>query len=168
MKPVKDYEDFYLVSPDGRVFSLRNGSREICKKIAPNGYVTVRLFKHGKISQFYLHRLVAQHFLSDDASDLEVNHINGVKTDNRVENLEWCTHAENMKHAKKLGLMKGPPIKLGESNQTSKLTESQVKQIRFLSIVQRTPQREIAKMFGVSKSLITPIVRGDIWRHVNG
>lgn len=72
-----------------------------------NGYKFLRLYKDKKGSSVYVHRLVAIAFLPNPENKRTVNHINGDKSDNRVENLEWATHGENNAHAILTGLNKG-------------------------------------------------------------
>lgn len=111
-KDVKDYEGLYQISNLGRVKSLPrtrigNGTPYITKeKILNNslgatgGYYRVQLCKTPKQHKmFYVHRLVANAFLVKIDGKEVVNHINGIKTDNRVENLEWTTIEENLQHA---------------------------------------------------------------------
>lgn len=100
--------DNYLISSMGRI---KNDSGAILMPhLNPNGYLTVRLYKNGKHYSKYIHRLVAETFLINNQTDLQVNHINGNKTDNRVCNLEWCTASENIRHAMNNGLF--TPYKL--------------------------------------------------------
>lgn len=98
-KPVEGYEGLYEVSNEGRVRSLNyNRTREIRilrPDITKKGYLKVGLCKNGKQKKFLVHRLVAQAFVPNIFSLNEVNHINEVKTDNRVENLMWCDTKEN-------------------------------------------------------------------------
>lgn len=109
-KDIKGYEGLYQVSNLGRVRSFpRRGTHtnkiHILKPgINHKGYLQVGLVNKGKSHSYKVHRLVADAFIQNLNRKEQVNHINGVKTDNRVENLEWCTNKENMKHAWKMGL----------------------------------------------------------------
>lgn len=102
-KIIKDFEN-YEVSTNGDV---RSKSREGTKGgiIRPffdrrkGGYLKVHIYKNGKQYQPLIHTLVARAFLPRIEGKTEVNHINGVKTDNRVSNLEWCSRKENINHA---------------------------------------------------------------------
>lgn len=121
-KPVKGYEGFYEVSSEGRIKScsrsIWNGHQFFVSKekiLRPNivtrGYCQVKLSKDGgKTHCFVVHRLVAEAFLPNtNKSFNQINHINGIKTDNRICNLEWCDNSLNQKHAYKLGLRTPSP-----------------------------------------------------------
>lgn len=71
------------------------------------GYMRVGLKSNNKSRDYLVHRLVAQTFIPNPKNKRYVNHKNGNKEDNRVDNLEWCTHKENMQHAVRTGLSKG-------------------------------------------------------------
>lgn len=113
--PIEGYEGYYQVSSYGRVRSVdrtvrfRNGhTRHYTGKVLMlryhNGYAMVNLNKNGQLREHYVHRLVAENFLLHFKGKDWVNHINGIKSDNRVENLEWCTPGENNEHARNTGL----------------------------------------------------------------
>lgn len=106
--PIKEYEKQYEINKDGIVRSLhkKNPHLIIANKIDRGGYISVRLSKNGISRTKLIHRLLAETYIPNELSKPEVNHINGIKTDNRIENLEWVTHAENVKHAYDIGLIK--------------------------------------------------------------
>ena len=124
-RDVKGYEGLYQVSNLGRVKSLGNSKtrKERILKNAKNttGYLQVNLCKEAKAKATKIHRLVAQAFIGDIPKGMVINHINGIKTDNRVENLEICTCSHNIKEAFRLGLEKPPFLgKFGEANKTAR------------------------------------------------
>lgn len=107
VKNLMGYEGLYLIDSIGNVVSCprQQGSRFVSQykilgtKINRLGYKEVALSKDGKTKTVLLHRLIAMHFVDNPANLPCVNHINGIKTDNRIENLEWCTRSQNTKHA---------------------------------------------------------------------
>lgn len=117
-RPIRGYEGIYDVSNCGRVRSLsrvvNNGSphgRKLPDKILlpgklKDGYLGVSLNRDGTCKYFKIHRLVAQAFIPNTDNKPYVNHKDGVKTNNVASNLEWCTQAENMRHAYNNGMIK--------------------------------------------------------------
>lgn len=109
-KDIEGYEGLYQVSNLGRVKSLDRlvktninnveerlfRGKELSYDIGKNGYVYVCLFLNGKGKRKSIHRIVAEAFIPNPDNKPQVNHINTIRADNRVENLEWCTHTENM------------------------------------------------------------------------
>lgn len=113
-KDIKGFEGLYQVSNIGRIKSIdryiRNkwGSLTLCKEhiLKPrtddDGYYRIGLYKDGKYKSFGLHRLVSEAFIPNPNNLPCVNHKNEIKTDNRVENLEWCTNSYNLNYGHRL------------------------------------------------------------------
>ena len=96
-KDIKGYEGLYEISDSGRI---RNSRGKILKQsIGTSGYYTTHLYNHTKRQTVMAHRLVAKTFVPNPENKREVNHINGNKTDNRAQNLEWVTPRENITHS---------------------------------------------------------------------
>ena len=103
---IKGFENRYEITKDGKVFFHKDNVRTE-RKLVPdkNGYMTINIKKEGKTFCKKIHREVGKTYISPFDGE-HINHINGIKSDNRVENLEWCTNFENMKHMRELGLKK--------------------------------------------------------------
>ena len=121
--------------------------------ISKNGYLQT-VFS-GKTH--YIHRLVAQKFIPNPENKPTVNHINGVKDDNRVENLEWNTSKENLRHAFKTGLKGMSQLK------RRKLTMEQAREIRNKYVPRKYTQQMLADEYGISFQKISRIIRGEIY-----
>ena len=173
-KSIKDYEESYEISSHGRIRSLKrivhckNGRKlKIKESILEGttdscGYHRVNLCKKGINQSVSVHRLVALSFIKNIEGKPEVNHIDGNKKNNRIDNLEWCTHIENSVHAFKTGLMDD---RVGENNVASKLKEADVVEIKKL-IKAGCTQKSIAGKYNVTSSTIGMISNGTNWRHV--
>jgi len=162
---IAGYEQYYKISNLGRlkrVLHRKNPCNTLIDGIIhPNGYCKLALTINGKTKQFYTHRLVALAFIPNPENKKQVNHINGIKTDNRVENLEWVTSKENINHSWENGLSK--PIN-GVLNGNSVLTEKDVLEIR--KIGSTMTQKEIGKLYGVNHQAIYKILKRTRWKHI--
>lgn len=122
---IPEIKDYYTITSDGLIYSDNSGLMKTRDR-AGTDYQIINLSKlDGSKRTFRVHRLVMMAFNPvENMNELEVNHIDGNKKNNKIENLEWCTASENQIHAFKTGLNK--PRK-GEESNFSKLTEDDVK-----------------------------------------
>ena len=175
-KDVVGYEGKYQVSNMGNVRSLdhlvkRNNGRLQSNKgklLRPAkdqcGYHRCAFSISGKLKTFKVHRLVAKSFLDGESENrFQVNHKNGIKTDNRAENLEWVSGSENCKHSFDTGLQKP---KRGTLNGNSKLTEQDVKHIRHEHNALGVTFRSLSLGYKIDKKTIAQICRFGIWKHI--
>lgn len=174
-KEIKGNREIYEVSTCGNVRTKnREGARGrhikghvLAQHDNSNGYPRCDMNIDGKQRSYLVHRLVAKLFIPNPENKPDVNHKNGNKHDNSVENLEWCTKSENEKHAWKIGLKYDTATK-GELHGMHKLSQDDVEYIRKNHVrkggVLKT--RELAKMFNVNPQTITEIVSERIWRSI--
>jgi hypothetical protein len=156
MKDIPNYEGIYAITKDGKVWSYRR-NKWLQPLNSKRGYVTQILCLNGVNIQFKVHRLVMLTYIGK--SDLQVNHINGIKDDNRLENLEYCNQSHNIRHADKLGLR--IPNK-GIKNGRSILTNKDVLFILSTDIKNSV----LAKKYNVSRDHIAKIKKGNAWKHL--
>ena len=107
--PISGFANRYMISNLGNVISLNYKQTNNTKLLTPTlckrtGYKRVKLTQFCKSTTISIHRLIALHFIPNPENKCDVNHKNGVKTDNRIENLEWTTRKENIHHAIRIGL----------------------------------------------------------------
>ena len=164
-KNLIDYE--YQVSDQGNIRRIyKNGNIKLLKKIKhPSGYLNIRLYKNNKGKNFKIHRLVAEVFIPNPENKPQVNHIDGDKHNNRVENLEYVTSSENITHAWKNKLCDRKHL-LGSNNHNSTLVENEVYVIKGLLKHTSLTQKEIGSIFNVSNKVVSKIKRNIIWSHI--
>lgn len=171
-RPVLGFESLYEVSQLGRIRHVikidRHGNPYLGQPrkqlVSSDGYLFVQLYIPGvaKRKSPRVHVLVAHAFLGTKPKGMEINHIDGNKQNNRVENLEYCSHAQNMAHAALHNLLANNQ---GEHNCNAKLTDSDVYEIRRFSSLGET-NVAIAKRFNVTDVLVSKIVRRKLWSHL--
>jgi phage RecT family recombinase len=172
---IKDYEELYKISNCGRIKNLErkikkwNGFRTHKEKIikqffSEDGYLRVQLWKNGENKKYQVARLVGESFIPNIDNKPEINHRNGIKTDNRATELEWATHKENISHSINSGL-KGDIKRGGQLPQTI-LKEGDISMIRQIYAEGNTTQNELSEMFNVSRGAINNITNGRNWKHI--
>lgn len=156
----------YKISPEGKILSIHYQGISRCRMIKPfithNGYERVLLYNKEGGRKIFVQRLVAEVFCHKDGENLQVNHINGIKTDNDFKNLEWVTNSQNIRHS--YDVLKNKASK-GESSGTNKLKGIDVLDIRA-RILSGEQQKKIAIEYNVSPSTILKIKKRIIWAHV--
>lgn len=146
-----DFSD-YIVTKDGEIFSKRKNR---LLKPQPNGKGYLRISIGGKL--YFVHRLVAEQYVSNPENKPQVNHKDGNKLNNAADNLEWVTNLENRKHAVKNGLHL-----CGDKCSWSKLSREKV---LFILSHPEIPNQELASVFGVTISTIKAVRNNKSWKN---
>ncbi len=152
-----DFRGFpnYAISLIGEVFSLQRGTwQEKIGILHDTGYLAVSLWKNNKERILYVHRLVLEAFVGECPEGMQCRHLNGNRTDNRLENLCWGTPAEDANDRKRHG------------TNSRGLTVEQVKEIRKLGAEKSLPNYKIGKIFGVSGVTIAVVLARKSWGHI--
>lgn len=157
-KPVLGYEEYYEVSCEGNIRSREQKAcaktnwrnikiRYLSSKRPSKGYRGV-LLRNGidKVKRRSVHRIVAQAFIPNPNNLPQINHLNGDKNDNRVENLEWCTASQNMFHCYKTKL-RTPDVGVGEKHPSARLSNEQIVEIRLM---RGRNVNDVSSFFGVT------------------
>ena len=169
-KPVIGYHDIrgnrFMASNTGKIKSCVTG--KILKTyISCRGYESLRLTVDGEKKSITVHRAVALAFIPNPNQYAEINHKDGNKLNNSLNNLEWCTRSQNERHKFDTGLY--DPIRIsGERNGNHKLTVENVKYIRehFQSRSKEFGATPLCKKFNVSRKTIVDVVDRKIWKNV--
>lgn len=163
----------YMVNDCGVVVSLKHKAwRERKVHVDKHGYLKVMLLLDAKAFSRSIHQLVMEAFVGPRPEGYDINHKNGVKTDNRIENLEYCTKSQNTQHAWDTGLAKSnrggytTEKCRGSKNTKAKLTESQALEILSLKN-SGLSSRVVAAKYNLYPTAICKIWRGDTWRHLH-
>ena len=163
-RDIEGYEGLYRVSSLGNVSSIKKKKVSVLNK--STGYLQVDLYKNNKRKKHSVHRLVALHFLKTIEGKNIVNHLNSLKTDNRLENLEWCNKSENFLHywgkSSKIGYWSG---KMSFDNPNSKKVLGFCFKTNKLLFVFGSASE--AARNGFSQGLVSAVARGERSHHKN-
>ena len=163
-RDIKSFEGHYQISNYGRTKTFAKGKIKILKpRVDTDGYLMAILCVNGKHKQFKVHRLVAETFIPNPENKETVNHIDGCKMNNFVENLEWATRTENNQHAVRIGLMKS-----GSAHRDAKLTDEQIRWCRRVHISgdKEFGTNALARKFNVSRSVIYYLLKYKTYKNV--
>lgn len=175
-REIPQYEGFYEVSNKGRVRSLdrmvkvragglrKHHGRVLKPGIGKPGYPICALVKHGKQISKNIHQLVMLAFVGPPPKGKEINHIDGDKTNNNLENLEYVTSRQNSRHAVRVGLF-DPRTQVGEDSINAKLTREDVYRIRREFKKTKTGY-QLADELGVHHGTIRSIYHKRSWKHI--
>ena len=160
-------ETDYYINNNGRVFKIKKSGRRYMIPNIIGGYPHVSLIMYDYIGfrlriHISIHRLVATAFIPNPDSDrYEVNHINGNKEDYSIDNLEWTTHSENMRHAYRTDLNHK-----GINNSQNIYTEDQIREVCELLSKNELCKTDISMKTDVSMATIDGILKGKKWQHI--
>jgi hypothetical protein len=178
-KPIPDFPDYY-VHADGYVISHKSGKEKILAGCLRGGstktgkYKGVNLLKNGKQFAFLVHILVAKAFIENPQNLPQVNHKDGNKFNNNVNNLEWSTPSDNQKHAVKTGLWKSPTaehyelMKVNAGKSMARFTLEEGSEIMEMKAALGLSCEKTSEIIGCSSNLIKRLSRGAIKYFKNG
>lgn len=162
-KTIPDYPN-YSINLLGVVTNTTTGKMIKAFK-DKDSYMVINLYNRNGMKTLKIHRLLAVLFIANPQNLPQVNHIDGVKSNNMLSNLEWCTGSSNMKHAHRIGLIPRREQK-GENNSYSKLTNIDVGQIRYILKNTSWYLKDIGQLYGVCDQAIGDIKSGKRWGHI--
>jgi len=176
-KDIDGYEGIYKISSLGNIKSMPRTNKYINHKIGgvilkkplANGYPVSVLCKDKTRNRQYVHRLVAKAFIPNPENKPFINHINSIRNDNNISNLEWCTQKENVHHARRMGRMnqgldlsKYTNLK-GADHFRSKLTQEDVDGMRERYNSGKYSYKELSEKYNIGMSQVGKIVRMRSW-----
>ncbi len=166
-KDISGYEGIYKISNKGNIKSLSRfhvpKDRILTGFKSNNGYVCIELSKEGFSSRFYVHRIMAIAFLPNPYNKPNINHKDGVRNNNNLDNIEWCTQKENIQHAHRTGLAR---VGIGEKQAHSKLKTNNINKIRSMYRTGAYTMKEIGDIYKVSYQSISDVVNFRTWKHI--
>ena len=162
-KVIREFPN-YSVSNCGEVRNNKTG-RILKPEIMRKGYLRVKLHDGKRWKKVLIHRLVLVCFIGECPEKYEANHKDGNKANNCIDNLEWITSSENAYHAYKLGL-RVAPSRMGEDIGNAKLTEGNVKSIRFIYKNFKTTHEKLSNFFEVDRKHIGNVINRKCWKHI--
>lgn len=159
-KDIPNYEGIYQCSNHGHIRNLKF-FRILKDGSNPNLYPSVSLYKGNKRTSTHVHKVLMTLFKDNHENFPQINHINGKKRDNRLENLEWCSASHNINHAFRTGLN----IHRVGFRTHCKLDETQAKTIKKC-LSDGVQSRVLAKYFNINESVVCSIKIGRTWRDI--
>jgi hypothetical protein len=160
---IDGYGDKYKVSNLGRVIN-EHKSRVLSAFKINSGYLCVSLYLDGKSSNKLVHRLVAAAFIPNHGNKPHINHIDFDRTNNAIENIEWCSPKENSRHSYSAGRFK-TCFKPGSEAPCAKLNESQVVEIRERSM-NGEGDAPLSRAYGVTPRAVKRIRKRETWKNI--
>jgi hypothetical protein len=159
MRDIPGYEKIYAVDRQGNVWRIGAPRGRPLKPVLVEGYCRVVLSKGGVKKRFFVHQLMLRTYVGPKPEGTEPRHRNGVRTDNRLRNLAYGTHQENIDDRKRHGNWK----QFGETAYQAKLTNEQVREIKQLASLSGV---ELSRLFNVSQAIISHIRSGKNWKSI--
>lgn len=150
-KIIPGFNEKYIATRKGDIYSLKGLKKKMVGKITEKGYKEITISHKNKNQHFLVHKIIAELFIGKRKKGQKINHKDGNKLNNAVNNLEYVTNQENIEHARDTGLLK-----------SIKLNKEDIKKIREEIKLKST--KELAKKYNVSPSTINKIINNKRWR----
>jgi len=158
-KFIEGFNNMYSIDKNGTVLSYQNGCKIIKSHLNNKGYLKVRLQNNSKDKTITIHRLIALHFIPNPENKKTVNHKDGNKLNNSIENLEWATQGEQISHAYKLKLRDSS----GSKNPNTRFTEDDIIKMRSGAY----SNKELVSMYKCRLSTLLNILNYKNWKNIN-